>query len=154
MSVQLALHIGPRANFADDTAQIHAHLGEVLYMAATVTDTSADRYLAESLRRFCRSIELCDDYLRGYYGLKLTTSRVLAKLAHQHPQASRQSKPDAGLPLPDLKTVERLNEVATAKLSEIVRRSVAGERGWEGYEKAEVIAAKALLDTDVAKTSR
>ncbi len=78
----------------------------------------------------------------------------MAKLAHQHPQASRQSKTDAGLPLPDLKTVERLNEVATAKLSEIVRRSVASERGWEGYEKAEVIAAKALLDTDVAKTSR
>ncbi len=71
MSVQLALHIGPSADFADDATQIHAHLGEVLYMAATVTDTPADRYLAESLRRFCRSIELCDDYLRGYYGLKL-----------------------------------------------------------------------------------
>ncbi len=67
---------------------------------------------------------------------------------------SRQSRTDAGLPLPDLKTVERLNEVATAKLSEIVRRSVAGERGWEGYEQAEVIAAKALLDTEDAKTSR
>jgi hypothetical protein len=40
-------------------------------MAATATDTNPDKYLAESVRRFCRSIELCDDYLRGYYGLKL-----------------------------------------------------------------------------------
>ena len=29
------------------------------------------KYLAEAVKRFCRSIELCDDYLRGYYGLKL-----------------------------------------------------------------------------------
>jgi tetratricopeptide (TPR) repeat protein len=50
---------------------IHARLGEVLYMAATASESGADKYLAESLRRFCRSIELCDDYLRGYYGLKL-----------------------------------------------------------------------------------
>jgi hypothetical protein len=40
-------------------------------MAAATNDSSPDKYLAESLRRFCRSIELCDDYLRGYYGLKL-----------------------------------------------------------------------------------
>jgi hypothetical protein len=58
------------------------------------------------------------------------------------------------LPLPDLKVVERLNETATAKLSEIVRRSVNGESGWEGYEQAEVIAAKALLDSGAAKTIR
>lgn len=40
-------------------------------MTAMAGDAAAERYLAESLRRFCRSIELCDDYLRGYYGLKL-----------------------------------------------------------------------------------
>lgn len=28
------------------------------------------------MRRFCRSIELCDDYLRGYYGLKLVRGLV------------------------------------------------------------------------------
>jgi hypothetical protein len=46
-------------------------------MAATASESGADKYLAESLRRFCRSIELCDDYLRGYYGLKLV--RVFEK---------------------------------------------------------------------------
>jgi hypothetical protein len=58
------------------------------------------------------------------------------------------------LPTPDLKTVERLNETATAKLSEIVRRSVGGEAGWEGYDKAELIAAKALLNSDAEKITR
>lgn len=45
-------------------------------MAATATgvdDNAARKYLAESLKRFCRSVELCDDYLRGYYGLKLVS---------------------------------------------------------------------------------
>jgi hypothetical protein len=138
-------------------------------MAGTATEPGSDRYLAESLRRFCRSIELCDDYLRGYYGLKLvsgptdksllmlclpyasqTSSRLLKKL----PQASRQSKLDSGLPSPDIKIVERLNETATAKLSEIVRRSAGGESGWEGYDKAEVIAARELLNRDSSSITR
>ena len=34
-------------------------------------ENSEGRSLEEATRRFCRSIELCDDYLRGYYGLKL-----------------------------------------------------------------------------------
>ena len=50
---------------------MHARLGEALHMAASANEAGADKYLAESMRRFCRSIELCDDYLRGYYGLKL-----------------------------------------------------------------------------------
>ncbi|CZS89678.1 related to kinetoplast-associated protein KAP [Rhynchosporium agropyri] len=129
---------------------IHARLGEVQYMAATTGEAGADKYLAEAFRRFCRSVELCDDYLRGYYGLKLTTNRILA---NQSP-ISRQSKADAGLPTPNIKTVERLNEVATAKLSEIVRRNVGNEAGWGGYDKAEVIAAKALLDLEIAKLTR
>lgn len=50
---------------------MHARLGEVSLMAANVsTDGFPQKYLAESLKRFCRSIELCEDYLRGYYGLK------------------------------------------------------------------------------------
>lgn len=40
-------------------------------MAASASgDNATYRYNAESLKRFCRSIELCDDYLRGYYGVK------------------------------------------------------------------------------------
>lgn len=51
---------------------IHARLGEVLYLAASKAEGSEQvKGLSEAMRRFCRSIELCDDYLRGYYGLKL-----------------------------------------------------------------------------------
>jgi len=47
-------------------------------MAATApgagTGTGAyQKCMAEALKRFSRSIELCDDYLRGYYGLKLVS---------------------------------------------------------------------------------
>lgn len=79
-----------------------------------------------------------------------TTSRLLAGV----PQASRQAKSDSVLAAPDSKTVERLNETATAKLSEIVRRKKGGEVGWGGYNEAELIAAKALLDSDTAKITR
>lgn len=27
--------------------------------------------ISDSMRRFGRSVELCDDYLRGFYGLKI-----------------------------------------------------------------------------------
>lgn len=38
--------------------------------AESANEGNPQNYLAESLKRFCRSIELSDDYLRGYYGLK------------------------------------------------------------------------------------
>lgn len=67
------------------------------------------------------------------------------------------------LPPPARKHVERINELATAKLAEIVRRAGAGtgagadsnegsgtarrpEKGWEGYEDGELRAARELLD--------
>lgn len=51
---------------------MHARLGEVLFMAAKAGgEGSHEQHLAEALKRYCRSIELCDDYLRGYYGLKM-----------------------------------------------------------------------------------
>jgi hypothetical protein len=57
---------------------MHALLGETLYMAATASgasDSTYQKYMAESVKRFSRSIELCDNYLRGYYGLKLVSPR-------------------------------------------------------------------------------
>lgn len=38
--------------------------------AESGSEGNPQNYLAGSLKRFCRSIELSDDYLRGYYGLK------------------------------------------------------------------------------------
>lgn len=53
---------------------MHAKLAEVQYLAAGAQESGSGdqlKSLSESMRRFCRSVELCDDYLRGYYGMKL-----------------------------------------------------------------------------------
>lgn len=49
--------------------KIHSRLGELLYTCAS--DGDAPRLLGRSVQHFSRSIELCDDYLRGFYGLIL-----------------------------------------------------------------------------------
>ncbi len=41
--------------------------------AKTSAQGDAPKRLSEAVKRFCRSIELCDNYLRGYYGLKLVS---------------------------------------------------------------------------------
>lgn len=72
-----------------------------------------------------------------------------------YPKGSKKQKDDdLDLPLPDMKTLEALNQLATAKLAEIVRRGVAREAGWEGYDAAELIAAQALLDRDISPKTR
>ena len=40
---------------------------------STAGSESALSLLSDALKRFSRSIELCDDYLRGLYGLKLVS---------------------------------------------------------------------------------
>ena len=52
--------------------QVHALLGELLCISASSSETEPSRQLlGRSVRLFCRSIELCEDYLRGFYGLFL-----------------------------------------------------------------------------------
>ncbi|KAK3946057.1 hypothetical protein QBC46DRAFT_425056 [Diplogelasinospora grovesii] len=127
---------------------IHARLGEVQYMAATASgagDVSSQKSLAEALKRFARSIELCDDYLRGYYGLKLVTTRIL----REPPNRTKQDDADDFV-LPDTSTAERLHELATEKLSEIVRHYTLQDRGWRGYDESEIAAARDLLAKNAA----
>jgi hypothetical protein len=130
------------------------------------------RGLSEAMRRYCRSIELCNNFLRGYYGLKLVTLdcatssittnkfQTTKKLLEVLPNASKSAlnttsdSSYSDLPLPSVKSVEKLNEVATLKLAEIIRRNAAKERGWDGYDEAEIIAARALLDKDSQKVER
>lgn len=137
---------------APNAWNIHARLGELQYMAATapgVANGLYQKYMAEAIKRFSRSIELCDDYLRGYYGLKLVSRRLLSDGA----KAARQTD-DSEFALPDTNTIERLNELATAKLSEIVRHSAASDRDWRGYSEAEIAAARELLADDASAIKR
>lgn len=133
---------------APNAWNVHARLGELQYMAATASGMGNGAYqkqLAEAIKRFSRGIELCDDYLRGYYGLKLVTKTILKDAA----KPAKQSD-DGDFSLPDTRTIERLDELATAKLAEIVRHSSAQDRGWRGYDAAEVAAARELLSEDAS----
>lgn len=128
---------------------MHARLGELLYMAAITTqavESPARKYLAEAVKRFCRSIELCDDYLRGYYGLKLTVSHIIKS----PPKASAKQTDEGELVLPDDSKLKALDALATKKLAEIVRRSSTQERGCQGYNKAEIHAVRSLLEMENA----
>ncbi|EMC91226.1 hypothetical protein BAUCODRAFT_318893 [Baudoinia panamericana UAMH 10762] len=137
---------------------MHARLAEVQYIQSQkMSEGSGEQLktLSESMRRFCRSIELCDDYLRGYYGLKITTARLLAILEKVKKPPTASSDLVAGdLAPPKVATVYKLNELATAKLAEIVRRSSAEEKGWDGYSGAELKAAKAMIEKDTQKIER
>jgi len=127
-----------------------ARLGEVLLMAASANSDSQQKYLAESVKRFCRSVELCEDYLRGYYGLKKVTDQIL-----KDTDKAKKGKTDPEVfQMPEQKTIERLNQAATDKLAEIVRRNTAGEPGWQGYKKDEVDAAKELIAKSTAEIER
>ncbi|KAI0840218.1 tetratricopeptide [Hypoxylon sp. FL0890] len=121
---------------------IHARLGEVLFIAAKSTGNASQ--LAEALKRFSRSIELCDDYLRGYYGLKLTTRQLLS----DSQKVLSNKNESVGFAVPDSATLSKLDELATEKLAEIVRRSSAGEKGWQGYDEAEIKATRELLENN------
>jgi len=137
---------------------MHARLGEVEYLAANKMEGGSGdqlKMLSESMRRFCRSVELCDDYLRGYYGLRLATSRLLEVLEGTKKPQPVSSDPMGGdLAPPTVATVKKLNELATSKLAEIVRKSSSGESGWDGYSPAEISAAKQLLDESTQQVQR
>jgi hypothetical protein len=98
-------------------------------------------------------VELNDSYLRGYYGLKLLTSKLNSVLADSSSNKRNTQEDDNDIPLPSIATVKKLEEIATSKLAEIVRRYKLGRKDWGGYDEAEIIAARELLDRD-GKTER
>jgi hypothetical protein len=55
---------------------MHAKLGEIIYSTADFKTNAVElsRVISESMRRYLRSVELCDNYLKGYYGLKLVSA--------------------------------------------------------------------------------
>ncbi|KAH0605070.1 uncharacterized protein H6S33_005052 [Morchella sextelata] len=116
-----------------------ARLGEINYISAQGTNMDG---LIESVKHFARSVELCEWYLRGWYGLRLVTGKIL--------ELNRADKA-SGI---ERKKIEALNETATKKLAEIVGKANKREKGWEGFDEAEVEAARALVDSSGVKTVR
>lgn len=84
-----------------------------------------------------------------------STSRLLDVLSTTKKSQLVSSDPLRGdLAPPTVDSVKKLNALATAKLAEIVRRSSSGEQGWDGYNAAEIIAVRELLDRDTQKLER
>ncbi|KAJ5510879.1 Tetratricopeptide-like helical [Penicillium expansum] len=124
-SLEEALLIAP------NSWNIHSRLGELLYICASEGDAS--RLLGRSVQHFSRSIELCDDYLRGFYGLTLASTRMLDNdYAGVSGQLSK-------------KTLERLKAFALLKLGEIVESRSIDDQHWAS-SRSELIAAKELLN--------
>ncbi|KAL8941587.1 MAG: hypothetical protein Q9211_001770 [Gyalolechia sp. 1 TL-2023] len=98
---------------------IHARLGEILFVSAAISQDEVG-LLAESVRRFCRSVELCDGYIRGYYGLKLSSEKLMALVTKGSQSAISASTGDGNheLPVPPTEDLQRLSEKATSVLAE------------------------------------
>ncbi|KAL9020208.1 MAG: hypothetical protein Q9185_002491 [Variospora sp. 1 TL-2023] len=102
---------------------VHARLGEVLFVS---TGTCPDRIgsLTESVRRFCRSIELCDGYIRGLYGLKLASEKLMAVIAEgaQNTVKTPSGDGENAHPVPSIEMLQKLSEKATSILAENARK--------------------------------
>ncbi|KAJ5626044.1 hypothetical protein N7510_002353 [Penicillium lagena] len=118
-SLEEALLIAPNA------WNIHARMGELLYVSA-LAEGKAVRLLSKSVQHFCRSIELCDDYLRGLYGLVLAASQMLESV-------------------PEDANAGRLKAFGLKRLGAIVQARTLDEQNWAS-SRSELIAAKELLN--------
>ncbi|KAL3477826.1 hypothetical protein BJX99DRAFT_225377 [Aspergillus californicus] len=116
---------------------VHARLGEVLYIhARSIENEPMYRALCSSIRHFCRSIELCDDYLRGLYGLALATSGFPNNKAPEQTSGDNLSD-DAH---------SRLHVLARKQLANIFSTQHSLELHHREYAENELLAVKELLD--------
>lgn len=78
----------------------------------------------------------------------LSESSSVASNKRSNNNNNNNSQDDDDIPVPSLATVKKLEEVATGKLAEMVRLYKAGKKTGRGYDEAEIIAARELLDRD------
>ncbi|KAJ5899820.1 hypothetical protein N7495_004564, partial [Penicillium taxi] len=128
-SLEEALLIAPNA------WNIHARLGEVLYVCSLSANSDARRLAGKSVQHFCRSVELCDDYLRGFYGLTLASSHLLENDCTENPSE----------PIPSRTTLDQLKRFALQRLGDIVQSRTIDNQYWAS-SRSELIAAKELLN--------
>ncbi|KAL8694144.1 MAG: hypothetical protein Q9218_001141 [Villophora microphyllina] len=135
---------------APNAWNMHARLGEILYIAAATTHDKVGS-LAESVRRFCRSIELCDGYLRGYYGLMVASDRLLEAIVAGNLKTNTVSNGNSSseLPIPSVETLRHLNQKATLVLAESTRKS-----NGNGSDAPDMAAIKHLLESSTMAQQR
>ncbi|MCJ1356398.1 MAG: hypothetical protein MMC33_006393 [Icmadophila ericetorum] len=136
---------------APNAWNIHARLGEISYLnslsSSNSNEAAIERLLVAATRHYCRSIELCEGYLRGLYGLKLTTDRFLEVVQRDdRREGAHKANSDAtGSPSLPLQDMRMLNKKTTKILKSIVRGKEAGNFSHLGYSDSEVGAVKDLL---------
>ncbi|GAA89590.1 hypothetical protein ASPFODRAFT_65770 [Aspergillus luchuensis CBS 106.47] len=142
MSSQAAFCLEEALLIVPNSWNIHAFLGEILYSGACASETTDCSQLLEvSIHHFSRSIELCTDYLRGFYGLVSATSLLGRK--RRLMDHSRDSSPAQASHLTD-KLLDELTLFARSRLDEIVRSRSSDHQAWKDNQ-GELIAAKELL---------
>jgi tetratricopeptide (TPR) repeat protein len=126
----------------------HAHVATLHYLSSVSSNPPSLSELSMALKHFCRAVELNDGYLRGFYGIKVVASKLLPLLSDS--AASSLKKKGQGdeedVPIPTLSSVQKLDEIATKKLGEFIRDFGNKKKGQSGYDEAEIIAAKELLN--------
>ncbi|PKX90882.1 uncharacterized protein P174DRAFT_411972 [Aspergillus novofumigatus IBT 16806] len=129
---------------APNAWNIHARLGELQYLVAGSSDPEQSYHLLRgSIRSFSRSIELCDDYLRGFYGLASASAILLKGEGYRtYLQDSSLSQADDSL---SVVLLEKLNAFAKTRIEGIVKERSQGRIHSE-YSQGELIAAKELLN--------
>ncbi|EGD85416.1 uncharacterized protein TERG_01689 [Trichophyton rubrum CBS 118892] len=116
---------------------LHARLGELLYISTHSLESPETTLTPGGVcTTFMSKNQVFDDYLRGYYGLTLSTARLLERLG---PKSRRDET------LPTAETTQKLNELSVQKLREIVKERCKDGRSPE-FNESELIAAQALLD--------
>ncbi|KAL3463756.1 hypothetical protein BJX64DRAFT_256095 [Aspergillus heterothallicus] len=125
-SLEEALLIVPHA------WNVHARLGEILYIYSRSLEGEA-RYkqLQASVRHFCRSVELCDDYLRGFYGIALATSTSLIN--------------ELSVSVVGKDTLLSLHAMAKSKLEKILSTENSKQAHFREYDENELFAVRKLL---------
>lgn len=144
MSQQAIFSLEEALLIAPFSWNLHARAGELQYICACSSrDEMRYKSLVKSVRYFCRSIELCDDYLRGFYGLVLASSNLLEDSYFKSFSGSSSAKTSQFL---SRDTIQRLNAFSIERLGKIIKeRSLRHEEGEQ--QQGELIAAKELLNS-------
>ena len=78
-----------------------------------------------------------------------TSDKMLSISPNESSKKQMTSSENSELSLPPIETIRRLNELATSKLAEMIRK-----RTEKGYDDAEIVAARALLDKSTQPMQR
>ncbi|KAH8698250.1 hypothetical protein BGW36DRAFT_142381 [Talaromyces proteolyticus] len=117
MSAQAIFSLEEALLVVPNSWTLHARLAELLYISTKSADAtvSSPQILARSIRHYLRSLELCDTFARGLYGLILITSQLI-----QHPEYLAGGSAIDGQ-VPSKEVLERLNSMALQKAEALIQ---------------------------------